>query len=219
MPDPMPAAVRRRVSIGAAMAAAGVVQYAAAMALVQAKYPGYSDFANYISDLGNTATSPWNAVFNVSIILFGALAFVGIVLAWPGFPSGRTRAVGLPLLLLASVAASLVGVFPENVNPGIHDIVSLLVFAPGGIALVVLAAGMRTDAKWRWLCRPSAGLGLVTLVSLAYYIPTQANNTTWGPGLIERFIVFPIMIWGLLAAIQLRRSAAARVREPAAGPA
>lgn len=60
------------------------------------------------------------------------LSFVGILLAWTAFPRGAPRAVGLPLLLLASVAAIMVGVFPENVNPSVHDLVSLLVFAPEG---------------------------------------------------------------------------------------
>ncbi len=214
MTEPVPHAVPRSVPWGAALIAVGVVQFTIAMVVVQSKYPGYSDVANYISDLGNTATSPWNAVFNVSIILLGLLAFVGVVLAWHGFPSGASRAVGLPLVLLASVAAILVGCFPENVNLPVHETVSLLVFAPGGVAMAVLAAGMRERTSWHWLRGPSAALGLVTLVSLAYYVPTQVNNTTWGPGLVERFIVVPILVWGLLAAVQLFR----RSREPSLDP-
>lgn len=210
MSEPVPRAVPRTVPAGAAMIALGVVQFAVAMAVVQYEYPGYSDVANYISDLGNTATSPWHVVFNVSIILLGLLAFAGVLLTWEGFPSGGSRVIGLPLVLIASVAAILVGVFPENVNPPVHDLVSLLVFAPGGLALVLLAGGMHARTSWHWLRAPSAALGLVTLVSLAYYVPTQANNSTWGPGLVERFIVVPILVWGVLAALQLLR----RARQP-----
>jgi hypothetical membrane protein len=104
-------------------------------------------------------------------------------------------------------------VFPENVNGTVHGLASLAVFLPGGLALVVLAIGFRTDEGWHWLTVPSVLLGLIDLVALAYYVPTQGNNTTWDPGLIERFIVFPILIWGLLAAIQLFRGRSA----PAAG--
>ena len=193
------------IRAGAALIGAGVVQFAVAMAVVQSAYPGYSDLQNYISDLGNTATSPWHDVFNISIILLGILAFAGIVLAWNGFPRGGSRLVGLALLLIASVAALLVGVFPENVNPPVHDLVSLMVFLPGGLALVVLSVGMGAGTSWRGLRSASLVLGLVTLVSLAYYVPTQANNTTWDPGLIERFITFPILIWGFLAAVHLYR--------------
>lgn len=210
MSEPVRRPVPRTVPLGATLIAVGVVQFTLAMAVVQYEYPGYSDFANYISDLGNTVTSPWHDVFNVSIILLGVLAFVGVLLSWEGFERGGTRAVGLPLLLLASIAAVLVGCFPENVNPPVHDTVSLLVFAPGGLALVVLAGGMREGTSWHWFRGPSAGLGVVTLLSLAYYVPTQANNTTWGPGLIERLIVAPILLWGFLAAVELIR----RAREP-----
>ncbi len=196
---------------GAALIAIGVVQFSVAMAVVQAGYPGYSDLQNYISDLGNTATSPWHWVFNISIILLGILAFVGILLAWNGFPRGGTRWVGLGLLLVASLAAIGVGVFPENVNPTVHGLSSLLVFAPGGIALVALGAGFGPDSRWHSMRWVSIVLGLVTLAALAYYVPTQGNNTTWDPGLIERFIVFPILLWGFLAALQLFRSVPDRV--------
>lgn len=198
-------AVSRTVRAGAGLIAFGVVQFSVAMAVVQYGYPGYSDAANYISDLGNTATSPWHWVFNISIILLGALAFFGILLAWSGFPPGGTRIVGLFLLLLASVGAILVGLFPENVNSAVHGVASLTVFGPGGVALVVLGSGWRPRTAWHWLRPTSVALGLVTLVSLAYYIPTQVNNTTWEPGFVERLIVFPILLWGFLVALQLPR--------------
>lgn len=182
-----------------------MLQFIAAMVVVQSRYPGYSDLTNYISDLGNTALSPWHVVFNVSIGVLGVFSFLGILLTWSAFPRGPTRVVGLPLLLLASVAAVLVGGFPENVNPGVHDLVSLLVFGPGGIALVLLAVGMRPGTGWEGGRPYCALLGAITLVSLGYYLPTQANNTTWDQGLIERFIVFPILLWGLGVAVHLAR--------------
>jgi hypothetical membrane protein len=195
----------RSIRAGAVLIAVGVVQFSAAMAVVQTAYPGYSDATNYISDLGNTATSPAHWVFNLSIIVLGILAFVGILLAWDGFVPGGARVVGLFLLLAASLGAIAVGVFPENVNPTVHGLASLTVFGPGGVALLILATGMRTGTSWNWLRVPSVVLGLVTLVSLAYYVPTQGPNTTWDPGLVERLIVFPILLWGFLAAIALAR--------------
>ncbi|MGD0256277.1 MAG: DUF998 domain-containing protein [Thermoplasmata archaeon] len=195
----------RSVRLGAVLLGIGVVQFVVANALVQTQYSGYSLLTNYISDLGNTATSPWHVVFNVSIAALGVLAFVAILLAWTGFPRGASRVVGLPLLLLASVAAVLVGAFPENVNPPVHDLVSLLVFAPGGLALLILSAGMGPETSWAGGRIGSALLGLVTLASLAYYIPTQSSNTTFDPGLIERLIVAPILIWGFGVAVHLSR--------------
>lgn len=200
-----PALFGRSVLWGGVLFAVGVVQFAVAMAVVQSRYSGYSLLTNYISDLGNTATSPLPSVFNVSIILLGVLAFFGILLGWGGFPRGGPRVAGLFLLLVASISAMLVGLFPENVNPPVHDFVSLMVFLPGGLGLAILSAGMREGTHWSSYRLFSAVLGAVTLVSLAYYAPTQANNTTWDPGLIERLIVFPILIWGFVAGIHLAR--------------
>ena len=205
MSVPGPTHVDRSVRWGAALIGVGAVQFAIAMAVVQTRYAGYSLLTNYISDLGNTSTSPLHDVFNVSIIVLGLFAFVGILLSWSGFPRGGARGAGLFLLLVASVAAILVGIFPENVNPPVHDLVSLLVFLPAGLALLVLAVPMRSGTHWAAYRGFSAGLGAVILVSLAYYVPTQANNTTWDPGLIERLIVFPILIWAVGVAIHLGR--------------
>jgi hypothetical membrane protein len=197
--------VGRSVRWGGLLIAVGVVQFAVAMALAQSRYGGYSLVANYISDLGNTSTSPLYSVFNSSIEILGVFAFLGILLSWGGFPRGASRAGGLFLLLIASVSAILVGLFPENVNPSVHDVVSLMVFLPGGLALVVLSAGMRGGSSWSGYQAFSLLLGLVTLVSLVYYAPTQVNNTTWDPGLIERLIVFPILLWGFVVGIHLTR--------------
>jgi hypothetical membrane protein len=197
--------VSRSVPAGAVLLGTGVGQFVVAMALVQLRYPGYSLLANYISDLGNTSLSPWHVVFNVSIAILGGFSIVGILLSWSGFPRGGSRVVGLSLLLVASGAAALVGQFPENVNPPVHDAVSLLVFAPGGLALLILAAGMSADTRWAGGRTFSALLGAVTLLSLAYYVPTQAANTTWYPGLVERLIVAPILLWGFGVAVHLGR--------------
>jgi len=197
--------VGRTVRWGGAAIAIGVVQFAFAMAWVQSRYAGYSLLTNYISDLGNTSTSPQYQVFNVSIGILGGLAILGILLAWGGFPRGAARPVGLFLLLIAGLAAILVGLFPENVNGPVHDTVSLMVFLPGGLALVVLATGMRQGSLWFGYGAFSMLMGLITLVSLAYYAPTQVVNTTWDPGLIERLIVFPILLWGFVAGIHLAR--------------
>jgi hypothetical membrane protein len=200
-----PTLVGRSVRWGGLLIGVGVVQFVIAMAWVQSRYGGYSLLTNYISDLGNTSTSPLPSVFNVSIIILGVFAFLGILLSWSGFPRGGPRVVGLFLFLIASIAAVLVGLFPENVNPTVHDTVSLMVFLPGGLALVILSAGMRRGTHWSSYRGFSAVLGLVTLVSLAYFLPTQALNTTWDPGLIERLIVAPILLWGFVVGIHLAR--------------
>jgi len=197
--------VSRSVRWGGALIAVGVLQFVVANAVVQARYSGYSLLTNYISDLGNTSTSPLHDVFNISIIVLGILTLIGILLAWGGFPRGGARVVGLFLLLVAGVAAIMVGVFPENVNPTVHDFVSLMVFLPGGVALVVLSFGMKEMTLWNGYRAFTLLLGLLMLAALAYYAPTQSFSTTWDPGLIERLIVYPILLWGFVAGIHLMR--------------
>lgn len=200
-----PAHVGRSVRLGGVLIAIGVLQFVVAMAWVQSRYGGYSLLTNYISDLGNTSTSPLPMVFNVSVMLLGVFALLGILFSWSGYPRGGARVVGLFLLLIASVSAILVGLFPENVNPPVHDLVSLMVFLSGGLGLVILSAGMGERTLWSAYRWPSLTLGLVTLVSLAYYAPTQQNGTTWDPGLIERLIVAPILVWGFVAGLHSMR--------------
>jgi hypothetical membrane protein len=200
-----PAHVGRSVRWGGLLIAVGAIQFAVANAWVQSRYGGYSMLTNYISDLGNTSTSPLPMVFNVSIILLGVFAFLGILLAWGGFPRGGSRVVGLFLLLIASISAILVGLYPENVNGTVHDTASLLVFLPAGLALAIVSNGMKQGTMWFGYRAFTLILGLVMLVSLAYYAPTQINNTTWDPGLIERLIVYPILLWAVVVGIHLAR--------------
>jgi hypothetical membrane protein len=200
-----PAHVSRSVRWGGLLIAVGAIQFAVANAWVQSRYAGYSMLTNYISDLGNTSTSPLPMVFNVSIIVLGVFAFLGILLAWGGFPRGGSRVVGLFLLLIASIAAILVGLYPENVNGTVHDTASLLVFLPAGLALAIVSNGMKQGTMWFGYRAFTLILGLVILLSLAYYAPTQAYNTTWDPGLIERLIVYPILLWAVVVGIHLAR--------------
>jgi len=197
--------VGRSVRWGGLLIAVGAIQFAVANAWVQSRYGGYSMLTNYISDLGNTSTSPLPMVFNVSIILLGVFAFLGILLAWGGFPRGGSRVVGLFLLLIASISAILVGLYPENVNGTVHDTASLLVFLPAGLALAIVSNGMKQGTMWFGYRAFTLILGLVILLSLAYYAPTQAYNTTWDPGLIERLIVYPILLWAVVVGIHLAR--------------
>jgi hypothetical membrane protein len=215
MGTPTTGRTSRGERIGAILVGVGTLQFVVAMGVVQSGYAGYSLLTNYISDLGNTATSPLHDVFNASIIVLGILAFVGLLLLWSAFPRSAVRPVGLGLLLIASVAAILVGLFPENVNPPVHDFVSLMVFLPGGLALALLSIPMRSSTWWAGLRAPSLGLGVVTLASLAYYVPTQANNTTFDQGLIERLIVVPILVWTLAVfVLVLRRPERPRLAIP-----
>lgn len=200
-----PVRVDRAVRWGGLLLLVGVLQFVVAMAWVQFRYGGYSWLTNYVSDLGNTSTSPLPAVFDGSIIVLGVFAIVGVLLAWGGFPRGGSRVVGLFFLLIAGLGAMLVGLYPENVTPSVHDAASVMVFLPGALALLILAIGMRPGTFWASYRAFSAVLGGVSLGSFVYYAPTQLLATTWNPGVVERLIIFPILLWGFVAGIRLAR--------------
>ena len=205
MAENPPMLVDRAVRWGGLLLTVGVAQFVIAMAWVQTQYGGYSWLTNYVSDLGNSGYSPLFAVFNASVVVLGVFAIVGVLLAWAGFPRGGSRVTGLFLLLIAGVGAILVGLYPENVNSTAHDVASVMVFLPGALALLILAVGMRPGTFWSSYRGFSAVLGGVCLVAFAYFAPTQLLNTTWDPGLVERLIIFPILLWGFVAGIRLAR--------------
>ena len=70
---------------------------------------------------------------------------------------------------------------------------------------MIVGTGMVPTTHWSSYRGASYLLGAITLVSLAYYAPTQATNSTFDPGLIERLIVAPILVWAFAVAVHLAR--------------
>lgn len=188
--------VRSGAHIGAVLIIVGVAQFAiVGNALTQLYYPHYSLLTNYISDLGNTATSPWHLAFNVSIILLGLLAIPGTLLIWDAFRPGLFRLLGLSFLWIAEVGAIFVGLFPENVNGTVHGLASLVVFLFAGLSMLVLAGAMLRDTRWHGYRAFSAIFGLVTLAALVGFL--LGHWGPLGPGGVERIVVYPVLIWGV----------------------
>lgn len=198
------APLHRSARTGALLLIVGVLEFVAVNIVTELYYSGYSLSTNYISDLGNTANSPLWYLFSAGIIALGVLAFLGVLLLWNTFPSGGLRVVGLSLLLLASLAAIVIGFFPENVNASVHDTASLLVFLPGGLALVALGASMGERTGWEGMRWFSVILGLVMLVALALFLFTNVGANQY-PGLFERLVVYPLLLWGIGVGIFVAR--------------
>ena len=200
------APLHRSARTGAILLVLGVLIFVAMMFVTQFYYStSYSLTGNYISDLGNTSTSPMWYLFSVGIIALGVLALVGILLLWSTFPAGGTRVLGLTLLLIASVAAILIGFFPENVNSTVHAAASLAVFLPSGVGLLVLGLGMRERTGWSALRGLSVGLGVVVLVFLAVFLFRGNLGVDAYLGLWERLVVFPVLLWGIVVGIFVAR--------------
>lgn len=182
---------------------AAVGQFVAAMAAVQLAYPGYSDLANPISDLGDPARSPWHLVFDLSALALGLLGLAATYLVRVAFRPGRLRLAGLGLLALANVGVIGVGLFPEGSPHGLHTIVAGLAFVASGLALLLLAGAMLRDTRWDGLRLYSALSGALVLAAVAAYSSPIATDAV--RGLVERIIVAPALLWLVLASIHLLR--------------
>ncbi len=192
--------------LGGALLALGSLQFVLAMVVVQLRYPGYSDLANYVSDLGGPQ-SPTAGLFNGSIILLGLAGVVGTLLARRAFPAKTLARLGLAFLVVAELSAILVGIFHETNNGDlqdhIHTAVSASTFIASGIALLCLGVGTFRDTRWDGYRGYTFLSGVVTLVALVLFEvdPGGAGYL----GLWERLIIAPILLWAILAGAHLMR--------------
>jgi hypothetical membrane protein len=195
--------VPRTARFGGLLFLLGSLQFVAAMVVVQALYPGYTDFGNYVSDLGSSH-SPWAWLFNGSIRLLGVLGFLGTLLIRTAIPSRTSGRVGLGFLLIASVGAFLVGTFPEGsteLGGNIHSVVSAVTFIGSGVGLLALGPAMLRDTRWEGFRGYTFLSGIVTLVALALFLASVYPGI--GPGGMERLIIAPILLWAMVAGVHL----------------
>jgi hypothetical membrane protein len=180
--------------IAGILLAVGGIQFAVAMIIAEAVYPGYSISANYISDLG-VWSKPSGIIFNPSIMLFGLT-----VLASSYFVNRQFGNRGITILLALSGIGPLgVGLFPENtfiVNgiPFFHSIFALIAFIAGG--LVAIAFYKITEAPFKYL---TVILGVAGLTAMVLFFATRDYGYLGlGVGGMERMIVYPTLL-GIIA--------------------
>ncbi len=207
--------VRRSVHHAAALWFFGTLQFLLVMAGVQLAWTHpYSLSHNVISDLGNTACgpyptstssvvcSPYHVLFNVSLLVLGALVVLGALLVASAFPpKRRTSALGLGALLVAGLGLAGVGLFPENVNGSVHVVSAAIAFVGGGLALVFLSLAMFRDTRWDGYRAYTLFSGLVSLVAIGLY--AAGDYFALGRGGMERLAAAPLLLWLLLASIHL----------------
>ena len=179
---------------------AGSLVFAAGAAILlaiitaEALYPAaYSTASNAISDLGGTEP-PGSVILQPSATIFDVAmmgAGLGVVVAsWFVQRAYRRRSVTIPLLVLG-LAALGVGLYPGNTGTP-HALFALGCFVSGGVA--ALLAGVVTVPPFRYL---SIALGAVSLLTLLSYLLLGDGNplAALGIGGLERWIVYPIVIW------------------------
>jgi hypothetical membrane protein len=196
-----------RLTIGALLLIA-TSEFFLAQIIAQLAWPGYSVSQYDISALGVTecgpytneaagtsfyACSPLHAVMNAGFVLLGILTIAGVLLTRAVWPRRRLTSVGLALVVVSGLGGPLAGLFPANVNLGLHLFGSILNFFTASVGILLLGLGVRKQngrlAAW------SIALGLTTIVGLVLY-----NNHMFlgiGPGGMERVIGYPSVIWSI----------------------
>ncbi|HEY6238856.1 MAG TPA: DUF998 domain-containing protein [Thermoplasmata archaeon] len=210
--------VPRTARLGGALLAVASFQFIVAMIVVQAKFPGYSDFANSVSALGGP-DSPWAWLANDSIRVLAVLGFLGTVLARTAFPAKKLARAGIVFLLLAEVAAFLVGTFPEtnrgDMQDTIHAWVSSAAFVASGFALVALGIGTFRDTRWDGYRTYTFVSGLVTFLGIILFASDPGGAGF--AGLWERLTIAPVLLWAILAGVHLVRLPAFAPSSPGSG--
>ncbi|AOL16451.1 hypothetical protein BFU36_06755 [Sulfolobus sp. A20] len=165
-----------RINLAGYLVSIGVSEFLLLMLISEFFYPNYSVKYNYISDLGVGSTA---IIFNSSIIFMGILIIISSLLIRKEYHSVSY------IILLTGLGSMLVGIFPEYTGL-IHSISALIAFLFGGIGAILTS--LKRNYFW-------TVLGIITLFTLVLYVLKIYGP--FGPGGMERLIVYPELIWGI----------------------
>jgi hypothetical membrane protein len=192
MPQPSSCPFRSPLASGAVLFIAGVV-ILMGIITAEALYPKYSTSENMISDLGATMP-PDSIIIQPSAMIFdGALVVAGVLIIGAAFGLSCLHQDRLFSVLLGVLGIGAFGVGIFNGSYGtIHALLALLTFVSGG--LVAIAAWRVVRAPFSWI---SIILGLISLFTLCsfYLLDAASPFMTLGPGGLERWVAYPIVLW------------------------
>lgn len=159
-------------------------------------YPNYSTRQD-ISDLGSTRPpnpvihEPSATIFNTTMLVTGLLVLVSAFLL---YRTADRRGFSVALAVFG-FAAFGVGVFPGNMAPW-HGLFALLTFFAGGITVVL--SSRVVSRPFSLLCGLFGGISLLVLVSVFFFglvIRGPHPLELLGGGGIERWVVYPLILW------------------------
>ena len=148
--------------------------------------------------------SPLHGVMNASVVALGVLLAGGVLLTARCWGSGIASRGARSLLIVAAAGSVLVGLVPEDVNPGLHLLGAFLGIAVGNCGFIL--AG---------LLRRASPLGRLRPLTLPLSIPAIAATVLLftgctpaaGFGGMERLALYPLRCWMVIAGIYLLREA------------
>jgi hypothetical membrane protein len=186
----------------------GTSVFFVAHAIAQLAWPGYSisqydvsalavtqcgSYTNGAGGLTFYACSPLHLVMNVGFILTGICTTAGSLLTRSIWLRRRVTSVGVVLVAASGCGAILTGLFPANLNFGLHVLGALIYFLTAGSGILLLGFGVRTRS--RRLAAWSLALGGTTIAGFVLY-----NSQTFlglGPGGMERVLGFSPVVWAI----------------------
>jgi hypothetical membrane protein len=202
-PRPGPAATRATAAQHRARNSkvAGVLLSLAGAAILmgfitaEALYPGvYTTHTNTVSHLGaseppnSVVLQPSAAIFDITMLVTGAMILAG---AWFAYRALRRKAVLIPTALLG-VGTLGVGIFPLT-HPAPHTLFAFTAFLAGGIAIVLSSRVTTAPFRYVWTTLGAIALGATVLALDAFR--SWAPMVELGEGGLERWIVYPIVLW------------------------
>lgn len=176
------------------------IQWILGVLIAESLHPGYNSNIHYISTLGRPPTA---MIFTGITVLLGILvALAAIRLAYFTHDRGFTL-----LLLITSIGAVGVGIYPETIQPahGIYQSFALI-----GGSLNGLLSYRIQSRPFAILSAVLGGLSLTTIIIFFPYLGLALNDpvTLWGmgKGILERIVIYPLIIWLITFGVGLLKS-------------
>ena len=161
----------------------------------EALYPGYSTSKNTISDLGaslppnSVIIEPSATIFDTAMVVSGILTIFASYFIQRAY---KKKAVSSSIGLFG-VGVLGVGIFNGSYG-GIHAIFAILAFLMGGLAAIISYRVQKFPMNYF-----SVILGGIALLDLLLYYILGQGSPFWplGIGGLERWVAYPILLWGI----------------------
>lgn len=191
-----------------ALVFAGIVLYVILDIIAQALPPHYNAISQAESLL---AVGPYGYVMTVNFVVRGALSLLFVIAYARTIPRASQSRAGLILLGVWGIGALLLALFPTDavgahltVHGAIHLVVALVAFVCGPLGELLLARARRKDASTPMPRVLLVGVAVAALVAAALVILGASAFTRAGIwGLLERVLIGLVLLWILLAALDL----------------
>ncbi|WAP51800.1 DUF998 domain-containing protein [Arthrobacter sp. ATA002] len=194
-----------------------------AQIIAAAQWPRpYSWVSNTISDLGFTACatfdpgtraeryvcSPAHLLANAGTVANGLLLAVGAVLLWSVWPRQRTGHAAMVLLALSGFLLVLVGVFPWDVDPLLHNLSALLQAPVQWAGMIVLVFALRGNPDGRGASVLTIACLVISIAGFVLFVDAVGGgpSAAIGLGLTERISFDILTLWSAAIGVLLLTS-------------